>query len=88
MIEQAEPLPECSVCGKPVRRAVWAARGGRCTADAAWSDLAASIGPWQAADEAVRLREWNETAGRIRRAELRQAAERQRLRRLKARRRA
>lgn len=79
LVEQL--LPECRSCERPVRRSVWTRRGGRCTACAAWEDLAATIGPQQAADEADRLAAWNKTAGRIRRAELQQAADRQRRRR-------
>lgn len=82
----AEPLPECSDCGRPVRRAVHEATGGLCTACSAWEHSASTVGP-QAASEAVQqLRDWQDTVARIRRAEVLAAADRARRRRLRQRR--
>lgn len=86
-VHLAQPLPECTACGRPTSRAAHAAHGGLCTACAAWNNAATVVGP-QAADQAVQqLREWQNTVARIRRAEVLAAADRARRRRLAARRR-
>lgn len=79
-VTQAAPLPECEQCGRPTRRAVYAATGGLCTPCAAW-DTAAAVTTPQAADDGVQqLREWQDTVRRIRRAEAVAAAARARRR--------
>ena len=83
--QQAEPLPECSSCGRPTRRAVWDNTGGTCTACTAWDHAVVTVGPDQAAAELAQLREWQQTVRRIRRAETLAAAERAARRRAKAR---
>lgn len=72
----AEPLPECSQCGRPIRRSVAANTGGLCTADAAWSQTVAEVGIDQAAAVMDDLREWQDTVARIRRAEVVEAVQR------------
>lgn len=81
----AEPLPECSKCERPVRRAVYTSTGGLCTACAAWAGAVRVVGTEQAQAEVDQLREWQTTVARIRRAEVVAAAERAQRRRLRQR---
>lgn len=64
------PLPECSSCGRPTRRAGWSRRGGRC------AECAAATLPVVLAESRLQLQEWQQTVQRVRRAEAEQEAAR------------
>lgn len=84
-VRLAQPLPECGECGRPTRRAVYDATGGRCTECAAWATAPARVDLDDDGAGLDQLSEWQTTVARIRRGELLAAAERARRRRLRRR---